>query len=309
MSPSWQRRAATDAVRGALIGTVEVVPGVSGGTVALIVGVYETIITSAGHVLSGLRRGLFDLPRGRGLDRARAEFRQADWATVVPLAAGMLAALLVIARVVENFVRNHPEPARGLFLGLVVAAVYVPVSMVGRHWQVSYVAAAALAAVAAFLLTGVPPTEVTPTPAVIVLAAAVAVAALVLPGVSGAFMLLTVGLYEPTLSALNTRDLGYLAWFFTGMVAGLASFVKVLQWLLEHRRYPTLAVLTGVMAGAARALWPWQDADRHLLAPGDNVGTVSLLFLLGVAAIAVTLLLARRAGSPRRTAVSGRHAR
>src|SRR5690606_766383 len=64
MSPSWQRRAATDAVRGALIGTVEVVPGVSGGTVALIVGVYETVITSAGHVLSGLRRGLFDLPRG-----------------------------------------------------------------------------------------------------------------------------------------------------------------------------------------------------------------------------------------------------
>lgn len=308
MSPSWQRPA-VDVVRGGLIGTVEVVPGVSGATIALIVGVYETIITSAGHVLSGLRRAVADSARGHGLDRARVEFRRADWPTILPVAIGMLAALLLVARLVEGFVHDHPELARGLFLGLVAAALFVPISMVGRYWRPPYVAAAVIAAAAVFLLTGVPPTQLTPTPAVIVLAAAVAVSALVLPGVSGSFMLLTIGLYEPTLSALNSRDLGYLAWFAAGLVIGLALFVKALQWLLEHRRYATLAVLTGVMAGAARALWPWQDADRHLLAPGDNLGSVTLLFVLGVAAVAGALLLAHRAQSPRRPQLSGRHAR
>ena len=295
---SWQQTAA-NVVRGGLIGTVEVVPGVSGGTVALIVGIYETIITSAGHVLSGLRYLIADLPRGLGRRRAKEEFQRADWATLVPVAVGMLTALVLVARQVEHFVTDHPELARGLFLGLVAAALVVPISMVGRHWRPAYVAAAAAAAVAAFLLTGLPPTEVNPSPPIIALSGAVAVSALILPGLSGSFILLTLGLYETTLGALNDRDFGYLGWFVAGMVVGLASFVKALQWLLEHHRNLTLAVLTGIMAGCMRALWPWQDDDRGLLAPGDNVGQVALLTLLGVIAVLSVLLIARRAQRPR----------
>jgi putative membrane protein len=303
---TWQRTAA-NVVRGGLIGTVEVVPGVSGGTVALIVGIYETLITSAGHVLHGLRYVVTDVPRGSGLSRARQEFRQADWSTLLPVGAGMLTALLLVARQMEVFVEDHPELARGLFLGLVGAALIVPISMVGQHWNARYVAAALAAAVAAFVITGIPPTEVTPSRLIILLAGAVAVCALVLPGVSGSFILLTFGLYEPTLAALNDRDLGYLVWFIVGLVIGLGLFIRTMQWLLEHRHAITLAVLTGVMAGCMRALWPWQDDDRHLLAPGDNIGTVVLMSVIGVVAVGLTLLIGHRVQRPRRPV--GVHAR
>ncbi|HEX6335658.1 MAG TPA: DUF368 domain-containing protein [Jiangellaceae bacterium] len=303
---TWQRTAA-NVVRGGLIGTVEVVPGVSGGTVALIVGIYETLITSAGHVLHGLRYVLTDLPRGLGLSRARDEFRQADWSTVLPVGAGMLTAVLLVARQMETFVHDHPELARGLFLGLVGAALIVPISMVGRHWSARYVGAALAAAVAAFVVTGIPPTEVTATRLVILLAGAVAVCALVLPGVSGSFILLTIGLYEPTLAALNNRDLGYLVWFIIGLVIGLGLFVRTMQWLLEHRHAITLAVLTGVMAGCMRALWPWQDDDRRLLAPGDNIASVALMFVIGLATVGLALLIGYRSQRARRPV--GAHAR
>ena len=303
---AWQRTVA-NVVRGGLIGTVEVVPGVSGGTVALIVGVYETLITSAGHVLHGLRYVVTDVPRGLGLSRARAEFRQADWPTLITVGAGMLTALLLVARQMEVFVEDHPELARGLFLGLVGAALIVPASMVGRHWNARYVTAALVAAIASFVVTGIPPTEVTPSRLIVLLAGAVAVCALVLPGVSGSFILLTIGLYEPTLAALNDRDLGYLIWFIIGLVIGLGMFIRTMQWLLEHRHAITLAVLTGVMAGSMRALWPWQDDDRHLLAPGDNVGTVVLMVVIGLVAVGLTLLIGRHVQRPRRPV--GAHAR
>lgn len=311
--PSWPSTIG-NVVRGALIGSVEVVPGVSGGTVALIVGVYERIITSAGHVVTGLRHLVTDLPRGRGLASAKAEFRRAEWGMLIPLAIGMVTALLLVARVVEGFVHDQPELARGLFLGLVAASLVVPISRIGRRWNARYVVAAIIAAVGAFLLTGVPPTTLTPTPPIIALAAAVAVCALVLPGLSGSFILLTFGLYEPTLAAVNDRDLGYVGWFILGLVVGLSLFVKVLQYLLEHRHDITLAVMTGLMAGAMRALWPWQDDNRTLLAPGEQLGGVVVLFLVGAAAVLTTLVIVARLGARRSAAelagttpAAGRH--
>ncbi len=291
---SWQLTAA-NVLRGGLIGTVEVVPGVSGGTVALVLGVYEMLITSAGHIVGGLRYLIADLPRRRGTQRARAEFGKVQWPAVLPIAAGMLVAVLLVARQMESFVNDHPELARGLFLGLVGAAIIVPISMVGRDWRAGYVLAALAAAVGAFVVTGLPPTEVEPSRPVILVAGALAVSALMLPGLSGSFVLLSIGLYESTLAALNDRDVGYMAWFIAGLVIGLSLFVRLLQWLLEHRRAITLAVMTGLMLGCMRALWPWQDDDRGLRAPGDNLATVALLFALGVLAVGTTLYLGYRA--------------
>jgi putative membrane protein len=133
---------------------------------------------------------------------------------------------------------------------------------------------AVLGAAASFLFTGLPVLAggsdslwwVAP-------AAAVAVCALVLPGVSGSFLLVTLGMYEPTLAAVNDRDFGYLGVFVLGAIVGLAAFVGVLQWLLEHRRVLTLVVMTGLMAGSLRALWPWQGEERELLAmPEGGLG-------------------------------------
>lgn len=277
-------------LRGMAMGAAEVVPGVSGGTVALVLGVYTRLIDSAGHVVTALRLVLTGQPRP-----ARDELRRAHWSTVVPVVSGMLVAVLVAARLLEPLIEDHPVGARAVFLGLVLFSIVVPARMVGR-WTAREYGAAALAALAAFLLTGLPPAgDVDPALALVVPAAAVAICALVLPGVSGSFLLLTVGLYQPTLAAVNDRDLAYIGAFALGAALGLGFFVKALQAALRRHHALTLAIMTGLMAGSLRALWPWQDEDRGVLAP-DGGALPMFALALGVGlVVAGALVLQERA--------------
>jgi putative membrane protein len=291
---------AAHVVRGALIGCAEAVPGVSGGTVALVTGVYEAIVSSAGHVVSGFRA----LPTDRV--RARAEFAAVRWDVVLPLLLGMVPALLIALRFLGPALEAHPVPVRALFFGMVAASLVVPVTMIGGRWRPVEVATAAAAAVIAFLLAGAPQLATEPALPVVFLAAAVAVCALVLPGVSGAFLLLMFGLYEATSTAVREVDLVYIGTFAAGMVVGLSLFVKGLQWLLEHRRRLTLAAMTGLVVGALRALWPWQADDRGLLAPDDRVWAAAALVLLGAAVVLAVVWTERLLQARRNPA---RHAR
>ncbi|WP_370591341.1 DUF368 domain-containing protein [Saccharopolyspora montiporae] len=292
-----------DVVRGALMGTAETVPGVSGGTVALIVGVYATLLTSAGHLLSGVRRAVVDLVRRRDLADAKAEFALVRWRVVLPVLIGMFAALLLMAGLMEGLVSAYPVHTKGLFFGLVLASLWVPFSMAARApvrrpgarpWGPGALAAAVLAAVASYTVVSLPPADVDSNPVIIVVAAALAISALVVPGLSGSFILLTFGLYETTLAAVNDRDLGYVGLFVLGALVGLASIVKLLQWLLEHWQRITLVILTGAMAGSLRALWPWQTEDRSLLPPADGAWQVALLAVAGFAVVVVALVIERR---------------
>jgi putative membrane protein len=292
---------ATNLVRGALIGVAEVIPGVSGGTVALIVGVYETLINAIANVVLSLRQ-LLGLGTGKASARtSAATVRGLPWRILIPVAIGMVTALILGARFIGPLLEEHPVRMRALFFGLVLAGVYVPAHMVLRTspgaWRAKDLVVAAVAAIFLFWLTGVPPANITdPGPIVIVLAAAVAICALVLPGVSGSFLLLSVGMYETTISAVNNRDLGYIALFGLGAVIGLASFVTLLRWLLANRARITLVIITGLMVGSLRALWPWQSVDRDLLAPSTDIGMVLLLFIAGVLAVVGLLLIERRLG-------------
>ncbi|MFA5607460.1 MAG: DUF368 domain-containing protein [Leucobacter sp.] len=277
-----------DLVRGALMGAVETVPGVSGGTVALVVGIYTQLIDSASHVVSAARRLISGPDRGRS---ALAELRQVRWRLIIPVFIGMLIAIVTVAGPMADLVDTYPELTRAAFFGMVLASVSIPLSMAGvrgiRWHQVLF---GLVAGGITFWLVSLPPTETTPTPIVIVVAAAVAVCALLLPGLSGSFLLLTFGLYEPTMRAVSERDFGYLGLFALGMVIGVASLIKSLQWLLQHRRRITLVILTGVMLGAMRTLWPWQGEQRELHAPGDNWPVALLLFLAGFAVV-ITLAI------------------
>lgn len=276
------------AARGTLIGAAEVVPGISGGTVMLIVGIYERLVTSAGHFVGGLRLLLTDRPA------ARAELARVRWDVVLPVIAGMVPAALFTAAVVAPVAERHPVPTLGLFLGMSAAAVLVPATMVGRAWTSRRVALAALMAVAAAVVVGLPPQHLPAQPLLVFAAAAVAVCALALPGLSGSFLLLTLGLYQPTLAALNDRDWGYLLVFGAGAAVGLASFLRLLQRLLEHHHTTTLVVLTGVIVGALRALWPWQDEDRGPLPPDGQVGLTATLVVVGALFVLVLAALGRR---------------
>ncbi len=286
-------------VRGALIGVAEVIPGVSGGTIALIVGIYRTAIDAIADAVLALRQlvGLADGgPSGRRFAKTIAGL---PWRLLIPVGIGMVIAVVLGARVIEPLLEDHPVQMLALFFGLVLAGIWVPAHMVHRGvgWKPGYFVAAAIAAVVLFFLTGLPPATVSePSPVVVMLAAAVAICALVLPGVSGSFFLLSLGMYEPTLDAVNDRDLVYLAAFGIGAVIGLGAFVTLLKWLLVRRAGITLAVLTGLMVGSLRALWPWQDDDRNLLAPASDLPSAGLMVLVGMAVVVLLLLAERRLG-------------
>ncbi len=285
-----------DLLRGALIGVVEIIPGVSGGTIALIIGVYETLIESAGEFVHGAVALVAGPLRGRGTAQARAHFALVQWEVVIPVGIGMVLALVASARVVAPLVDAHPQAARALFAGLILVSLRVPYRMVGGPWQAREWILAVAASALAFWLTGLPvPVGEGGAPPLwlVAMAAAVVVTALVLPGLSGSFLLLLFGLYVPTLEALNRLDFVYIGTFILGAVVGLAVFVQVLRWLLAHRRRITLSLMTGMMAGSLRALWPWQGPDRELLAPSGQVGVLLGWFALGVVVVLAMLVVER----------------
>ena len=279
-----------DLVRGAVIGVVEIIPGVSGGTMALVIGVYDTLITSVGEFVRGVARAAEGVGRRTGQARARAHVARVRWAAMVPLGIGMIVALLIASAVIAPLVETYPIHTRALFAGLIVASLTVPIRMVGR-WGTREVVIALLAMVAGVALTGLRGSEVSdPSLWAVAGAASLAICALVLPGVSGSFLLLVLGLYAPTLVALNERNFAYLGAFMVGAIVGLSAFVSALQWLLAHRRAVTLAIMTGLMAGSLRALWPWQT-DDGLEPPGDHLGAVLGLFALGLVLVTVLLIM------------------
>lgn len=267
-------------LRGLLMGAADVVPGVSGGTMALIVGVYERLLQAISDgVAALLKLGRLDVQGGwKGL-------KAVDWALVVPLAAGILTALLVGARFIPGLLETYPEASRGLFFGLIAGSLVIPWARISTPAP-RHVLLASIAAVVAFGLVGLPPrTLADPALWYVLLCASVAICAMILPGVSGAFLLLVFGIYESTLEAVNARDMAYVATFIGGAVLGLGAFAKLLTYLL-HRVYDaTMAVLVGLMAGSLRALWPYLADDRSLLLPqaGDPIAVVVMLALGGAA--------------------------
>lgn len=280
--------ALVNVVRGFLIGMAELVPGISGGTVALVVGVYERLIDSGMSLMRGVKHLVGDR------SQAKRTFAAADLALIAALLAGMAIAVFSMAGTMANFVDNHAPIARALFLGMVAVSIYVPFSMVDRSevkkrpwvWIVFAVAAALT-----FVGTGVTSaTQESPPMPIVFVAAAVAVCALVLPGISGSFFLLAVGLYQPVMTAVADRDLGFMAVFAAGAMTGILLFVRVLDYLLENHRAVTLVTMAGLMLGSLRALWPWQDADANLLAPGADWPAMLGWFALGAAAVVVTLV-------------------
>ena len=272
-------------IRGGLIGMAELVPGISGGTVALVVGIYERALNTGNQLL-------------------RREFAKVDWFFLIAVGVGMVTAVFSLSTVLHNFVENSPEYARALFLGMVAVSIWVPLAMMDprdlRRRVGMVVPLFLVAAVVGFLGTSfVSAPREDPALPIIFVAAAVAVCALVLPGISGSYMLLAVGLYTPIMGSLSNREWPVIFTFAAGALVGIALFVKVLTWALEKHRTVTLTIMAGLMLGSLRSLWPWQTADADLLAPGDNVLPVIGLIVLGGAVVA-TFIIADRVANSRR---------
>lgn len=262
------------------MGSADVVPGVSGGTVALVLGIYERLVASVHHAASSLGA----LIRGRWQEAGR-RLGAVEWRLLVPLLSGIALAVLTLSSLIDRMLEEQPVETAALFFGLVLASILIAWRLVGR-WDLGRLVVLAAVAVAAFLLLGLRRGEVAnPAAAAFFVAGAVAIVAMILPGISGSFILLMLGMYQPVLDAVNDRRLGVISVFVAGAAIGLSSFATVLDRLLRHHHDTVMAALIGLMAGSLRVLWPWPDgtATARLAAPQDPLAPLLLAALgLGV---------------------------
>ncbi|MSZ20330.1 MAG: DUF368 domain-containing protein, partial [Actinobacteria bacterium] len=247
-----------DTVRGFLMGVAEVLPGISGGTVALIIGIYERIVFSASEAVRGFLL-LFTFSKSKWIE-AGARFRSIEWSLLLPLLLGMMIAVFASAALVLPWIESYPSLTSAAFAGLILASLAVPIKLSGGKWGLKDYSSAILATALAIALASIPKApENQASFWFIFVSAALAVCALALPGISGSNLLIAMGMYAPTLAAVNSLDWGYLGIFVLGAVIGFGSFVGILEWLFENHRKLTLAAMTGLMIGSMRSLWPWQD--------------------------------------------------
>lgn len=269
---------------GAFMGAAEIVPGVSGGTIALVFGIYDRLIATLSDGAAALGR----LVRG-DLRGAIEGLRTVDWPFVGALLVGMGTAIAVLSSLLHDLLETQPVALSALFMGLVGGSVVLARRELHAPLSRVDLGLAAVVAVVTFAALGLTPGRLTdPSLPLFFVAAAVAICAMVLPGISGSFILLLVGMYEPVLVAASERDLVVLAVFAAGAAVGLGLFSSLLHRTLERAHDRTLALLLGLMAGSLRVLWPWPAGpegvgDARLGAPvADEVGLALGMLVLGL---------------------------
>ncbi|MCK7543297.1 DUF368 domain-containing protein [Marinobacter bryozoorum] len=248
-------------LRGMAMGAADVVPGVSGGTVAFITGIYFRLLGAIAAVPSAL---LSDLLRGR----VRRFWNRVDGSFLVSLLAGILVSIGTLANMITWGLDTYPVALWSFFFGLILASVWHLLGQVkapSRWLVVPVVAGAAFAWWVTTLAAG----QVDPGALAFFLSGAVAICAMILPGLSGSFILLVLGMYAPVLSAVKELDLAIISLFMAGCVLGLLSFARLLGFALRKAHDGVLALLTGFMIGALNRVWPWQEV---LSSRTDSIG-------------------------------------
>ncbi len=288
-------------LKGVAMGSADLIPGVSGGTVALIVGVYGRLLAA----LAALSSKEFLRPLSRG--RLGEAFRAADVGFLFTLAAGIATAFALLSRVVGNLLANYPGFVLAFFLGLVAASAVV----VGRHverWRPGAFLALVLGAGTGLFIVTLAPVETPGSAPFLFLAGYLAICAMVLPGVSGAFILVLLGKYDLALHGLSHLDLGIILPLGLGAVVGLLSFARLLANLLKRHHDPMVAALTGFIAGSLYKVWPFLDPSGAAAWPwstGNWQGAL-LMSALVLAGALVVLGLERLTASERRLLPSSR---
>jgi putative membrane protein len=278
--------------RGFAMGSADVVPGVSGGTVALVLGIYERLVAN----VRGGAGALGALVRGQ-VATAIDRLRHLEWLWLITLLAGIGTAILVLAHTIETLLEEQPVRLAALFFGLIAGSAVLAWRLL-HHRDLPRMVVAAVTALVAFVVLGYSSGPVEdPAWWMFLAAGAVAICAMILPGVSGSFLLLMFGMYDSVLGLVTQRDLVLLAVFAAGCVVGLAVFSTALHWALAAHHDTVLAAMVGLMLGSLRVLWPWPDGtdSTSVAAPADDV-MVPVLIAVAAAAVvlAITFLAGRR---------------
>lgn len=238
-------------LRGVCMGAADVVPGVSGGTIAFVTGIYEELIHSirafdrrfAGYLL---------------VLRFRDALNTVPWRFLGTVLTGILLAVLSLARGIQWMLQHQPELIWAFFFGLVAASVFVVRKRVVA-WRVPAWTAAVTAGLLFYVVVGLVPVQTPDSPWFVFICGVVAISAMILPGISGSFILVLLGKYEYILAALNDGDLFTMVVFTSGAAVGILSVARVLAWIFKRFHDVTVAALTGLMAGSLRKVWPWKS--------------------------------------------------
>lgn len=272
------------------MGSADIVPGVSGGTVALVLGIYERLIDNIHRGASALRALL-----SRNGSSAVNKARSVEWGWLLSLLAGILIAIAALSAIIERLLDEQAVRTSSVFLGLVAGSVVIAWRLIDTR-TAGHAIVAISVGVALFFILGlrsdthaVGPEVVTRPIWVFVLAGALAICAMILPGISGSFILVMIGMYTEIIAAVNDRNLAVLAATGLGCIIGLASFSTLLNWLLAHHHDVVIAAMVGLMLGSIRVLWPWPNgtSTTTLSVPQDDVIVPFVLMLFAAAVVVV----------------------
>ena len=248
-------------LRGMGMGAADVVPGVSGGTIAFITGIYEELVNSIKSINLEAIKLFFT---GKWI----AFWKQINGSFLVAVFAGVFISILSLAKVLEYLLDHHPILVWSFFFGLIVASSYV-VSRKIKNWDYPRVIALVGGIGIAFYITSVTPTTTTDVFWFIILAGALASCAMILPGISGSFILLLLGKYIFALHAVNERIILDIALLGSGALVGIILFANLLSWLLRRYYDLTIAVLVGFMIGSLNKIWPWKETLESIMVEGE----------------------------------------
>lgn len=284
-------------MRGFLMGSADIIPGVSGGTVALLLGIYERLILNIRNVASALGH-VVRLDFAGARDRVRS----VEWMWLLALLLGILVAVASLSAVLEHLLDEQPVRMAALFFGLILGSVVLAWRLV-KHTSTEVVVIGLLTAIAFFFFLGLRSDTSSDAAEVVTkplwqffVVGMIAICAMILPGISGSFLLVMMGMYSEVLGAVNDRNFSVLIVFVLGCGLGLALFSTLLEWLLEHHHDRVMASMIGLMLGSLRVLWPWPGgtATTTMSAPRGDVLVPVLLALGGsVVVLGIELLVVR----------------
>ncbi|MFM2198090.1 MAG: hypothetical protein RLZZ505_1522 [Verrucomicrobiota bacterium] len=252
------------AVIGFLMGVADLIPGVSGGTIAFITGIY-------GRLIEGIKS--FDLEAIRMIFRLdfKGLWQKIPFLFFIPLGLGLVTAVFSLSGFLGYLFQHHPVELWAFFFGLILGSILL-LSRETWQWNIRDWSAFVISTVLTYLLVGLPVMKTPETMPFLFLSGAIAICAMILPGISGSYLLVILGKYHLVLEAISSRDFVSLAVFCSGIAVGILSFVRIVSWLLHHRRRVTLIALTGIMTGALRTVWPWKETlTTRLNSKGESV--------------------------------------
>lgn len=268
------------------MGAVDLIPGVSSGTVAFLFGIYDELLYTI-KLLTGR------VPRLLLAGKFSEAFRLIPLSFILPLGIGVLLAIFGLVHVITFLLESQPMLVWAFFFGLVVGSSYI-ISRRITTWTVKRALLLALGFGVTFLLIGLPAATGSDAPFAIIGTGAIAITAMILPGISGSLIMVLLGQYEIIINAVADRNFLTLGLFFLGALCGIALFVRLLTWLLQHYHLAVMALLIGVMAGSLRRIWPWQttDADGHAanILPTLDLSLLWVILLMILGFVTVMIL-------------------